>query len=227
MKSTPVLGDGVIYVHGWAGGADEGQQEDVVPFEEVLKQRDANGDGKLSREEVADEKIKKDWQSYDLDRDGVLNERDWRFYRSRRSAQNAVLAFRLGGTGDLTNKNFLWRYQKTLPNVPSPILYEGILYLMKEGGVLTALDASNGSMVKQGRLQNALGDYFASPVVADGKLYTVSHDGRVTVLRPGKDWEVLATNALGEDCNATPAVDDGRIYLRTHQTLYCFGNVQD
>jgi outer membrane protein assembly factor BamB len=223
MKSTPVLGDDTIYVHGWAGGADEGQQENVPPFEEVLKKLDTNHDKKLSQEEVTDEKIRNDWKSFDLDRDNVLGERDWRFYRSRRSAQNAVLAYRLGGEGDLTEKNFLWRYQKTLPNVPSPVLHEKVLYLMKEGGILTALDASTGTVLKQARLQNALGDYFASPVAADGKLYTVSHEGKVAVLKPGKDWEVLAVNELGEECNATPAIADGRIYLRTHQTLYCFG----
>jgi len=223
MKSTPVLGENTIYVHGWAGGADEGQQENVPPFEEVLKTKDANKDGKLSPEETGDDKIQKDWKSFDLDRDGFLGERDWRFYRSRRAAQNAVLAFRLGGEGDLTEKNFLWRYQKALPNVPSPLLYQNVLYLMKEGGVLTALDASTGAVLKQARLQGALGDYFASPVAADGKVFTVSHEGKVSVLKPGKDWEILSVNEMGEDCNATPAIADGRIYLRTHQALYCFG----
>jgi outer membrane protein assembly factor BamB len=223
MKSTPVLGDNVIYVHGWAGGADEGEQENVPPFEEVLRKLDSNGDGKLSKEELNDPKKTEDWKSLDLDRDGVLGERDWRFYRSRRSAQNAVLAFRLGGEGDLTEEGFLWRYQKSLPNVPSPILYQDVLYLMKEGGILTALDASTGAVLKQGRLQGALGDYFASPVAADGKLFTLSHEGKVTVLKPGKDWQILAVNEMGEDCNATPALADGRIYLRTDQALYCFG----
>jgi outer membrane protein assembly factor BamB len=223
MKSTPVIGDDIIYVHGWAGGADEGQQENVPPFAEVLQKHDTNKDGKLSQEEVGDEKITKDWKSFDLDRDNFLGERDWRFYRSRRAAQNAVLAYRLGGEGDLTEKNFLWRYQKTLPNVPSPVLHEKVLYLMKEGGILTALDGSTGVVLKQARLSGALGDYFASPVAADGKLYTVSHEGKVSVLKPGRDWEVLAVNELGEECNATPAIADRQIYLRTHQTLYCFG----
>src|SRR5262245_25213503 len=159
----------------------------------------------------------------DLDRDGVVGERDWRFYRARRAAQNAVLAFRLGGEGDMTEKSFLWRYQKSLPNVPSPLLYQDVLYLMKEGGVLTALEAATGKVLKQARLQGALGDYFASPVAADGKLFTISHEGKVTVIKPGPAWEPLVTNDLKEECNATPAFADGKLYIRTRDTLYCFG----
>ena len=70
-----------------------------------------------------------------LDRDGFLGERDWRFYRLRRSAVNSVSALRLGEHGDETERNFVWRYRKSLPNVPSPLLYKNILYLMKEGGI--------------------------------------------------------------------------------------------
>jgi len=223
VKSTPVMGADTLFVHGWAGGADEGQQEEIEPFEEALKKMDANHDGKLSKEEIKNEALTKDWDAMDLDRDGVVGERDWRFYRARRAAQNAVLAFRLGGEGDMTEKSFLWRYQKSLPNVPSPLLYKDVLYLMKEGGVLTALEASSGKVLKQARLQGALGDYFASPVVADDKIFTISHEGKVTVLKPGPDWEALATNDLNDECNATPAFADGKLYVRTRGTLYCFG----
>lgn len=223
MKSTPVLDGDAIYVHGWAGGADVGQQEDIPPFEDVLKKWDANADGGLAREEIADPRAKKDWSAMDLDRDGVLGERDWRMYRSRRSVQNAVRAIRLGGRGDMTDHSIRWRYLKSLPNVPSPLLYKNVLYLLKEGGIFTTLDPSSGEVLKQARLTGAPGDYFSSPVGADDKVYTVSEACQVSVLKAGGQWEVLAVNDLDDSCNATPALAEGRLYIRTRSALYCFG----
>ncbi|MFN8008989.1 MAG: PQQ-binding-like beta-propeller repeat protein [Terriglobia bacterium] len=223
MKGTPVMGNEMIFINGWAGGADEGQQENVPSFEEILKKEDTNHDGKLSKEEVSNEKLKQDWNSMDLDRDGYLTERDWRFYRLRRSVVNSVSAYRLGEHGDETDTHLVWRYRKSLPNVPSPLLYMNVLYLVKEGGIMTALDAATGAVYKQARLTNAPGDYFASPVAADGKIFAVSQEGKVSVIRPGKDWEVLTTNDLLEECFATPAFDEGRLYIRTRKAIYCFG----
>jgi outer membrane protein assembly factor BamB len=94
---------------------------------------------------------------------------------------------------------------------------------MKEGGVLTSLDPSTGAVLKQGRLREAPGDYYSSPVAADGKIFTISQEGKLTVLKAGGDWEVLATNDLDDICHATPAIAGGKIYLRTRNTLYCFG----
>lgn len=231
IKPTPVFGRDTLYILGWAGGADPGQQEDVPPFEEVLKKLDANKDGRLAKEELDDQRIKKDWISFDLDRDGFLNERDWRAYRAKRSVQNGVLAYRIDKQkemrGDLTDSHLLWRYQKSLPNVPSPLFYQDVVYLLKEGGILTSLDPKTGAVLKQGRLRDAPGDYFASPVGADGKIFTLSHEGKLTVLKAGSDWEILAVNVLDDLCNATPAIVGGRIYLRTHSALYCFGNRQE
>ncbi len=227
IKPTPVFGRDALYILGWAGGADPGQQEDIAPFAETLKKYDADKDGKLSPDELGDPKIKKAWVDYDLDRDGLLNERDWKSYQARRSVQNGVLAYRIDRQkemrGDLTESHFLWKYQKALPNAPSPLFYQDVVYLLKEGGILTALDPKTGEVLKQGRLSGAPGDYYSSPVGADGKLYSVSEEGKVSVVKAGGNWELLATNVLGESCHATPAITGGRIYLRTHETLYCFG----
>jgi outer membrane protein assembly factor BamB len=227
IKPTPVFGRDALYILGWAGGADPGQQEDVPPFEEALQKFDANKDGKLSADELQNPKMQRDWRELDLDRDGLMGRRDWQAYRAKRSVQNGVLAYRIERQkemrSDLTESHFMWRYQKSLPNTPSPLFYKDVIYLMKEGGILTSLDPATGAVLKQGRLREAPGDYYSSPVAADGKIFTISEEGKVTVLKAGGDWEVLATNDMDDICHATPAIAGGKIYLRTRNTLYCFG----
>ena len=115
-----------------------------------------------------------------------------------------------------------WLHYKSLPNVPSPLLYDGIVYLVRDGGLVTALSAADGSVVKQGRLREAMGRYFASPVAAGGKMYVADETGQVSVVGLGADWTVIRTNAMGEEVYATPVVMDGRLFIRTGSALYCF-----
>jgi outer membrane protein assembly factor BamB len=223
LKPTPIIADDVAYVLGWAGGSDQGNQATIPSFVEMLKVADANHDGKLSKEELADPQYKKDFDDADLNANGLLEEREWEKYRERRTLVNSVMAIRLGGAGDMTETNILWRYYKSLPNVPSPLLYQNVLYLVKEGGILTALDPASGKVLKQGRLKGALDFYYSSPVGADGKIFTASQDGHVSVIKAGPDWEVLAVNDMDDEVYATPAPVDQRLYLRTKSALYCFG----
>ncbi|MGH9841296.1 MAG: PQQ-binding-like beta-propeller repeat protein [Blastocatellia bacterium] len=227
IKPTPVFGRDTLYILGWAGGADPGQQEDVISFEEAAKKYDANSDGKLAKAEVADPKVVRDWSNLDFDRDDALSAREWRAYRDKRAVQNGLLAYRIdrqnGMRGDVTESHFLWRYQKAMPNAPSPLFYQDVVYLMKEGGILTSLNPKTGEVLKQERLRDAPGDYYTSPVGADGKVFTISEEGKVTVLKAGSNWEVLGTNDLDDLCHATPAIASGKIYLRTRGMLYCFG----
>lgn len=226
MKPTPVLdGEGHAYVLGWAGSADLGQQEEVPSFSEALAESDADRDGKLSAEEllpVLGRKVSGGLGSYDLDLSGYMEERDWEHHRRKRRAVNAVRKIRLGGKGDMTDGAVQWLYYKSLPNVPSPLLYDGVVYLTKDGGILTALSAEDGSVLKQGRLREAMGRYFASPIAADGKVFAADETGQVSVIEPGADWEVIRTNAMGEPVHATPVVMDGRLFIRTQAALYCF-----
>ena len=103
------------------------------------------------------------------------------------------------------------------------MLYDGVFYMVKSGGIVTTLNPATGALLKQGRSEKAPGDYYASPVAADGKVYLLSEEGKMTVLKAGAQWEVLAVNDLREECNATPAISAGRIFVRTHETLYAFG----
>jgi outer membrane protein assembly factor BamB len=132
----------------------------------------------------------------------------------------------MGGRGDVTDANVRWKYHKAVPQLPSPIVYGNVLYMVNDGGIVTTLHPDTGAELGQGRLKGAIDHYYASPVAADGKIYMASEKGKVAVLQPGGGLEPIAVNDLDDDIYATPAISDGKIYLRTRGWLYCFGLVQ-
>ena len=125
--------------------------------------------------------------------------------------------------GALTARE-LWRYDKSFTSViPSVLQYEGVVYALKNGGILTSLDAATGKVLKTSRVEAALGGYSASPIAADGKLYLACEDGVMAVLKAGGEWQVLSTLDFGEPIYATPALSDGAVFVRTAEALYRFG----
>jgi len=133
--------------------------------------------------------------------------------------QSAVAAVKLGGEGDLTGGDHeAWRLDKGTPDVPSPIVADGLVYLCGENGNLTCYDAATGERIYRERTVSDR--YRASPVLADGKLYLTSRRGVVTVVRAGREFEQLAQNDLGEEISASPVPGDGVLYLRTFDALY-------
>ncbi len=159
----------------------------------------------------------------DLDTNGVLSKDEWAYYRAALDSENGMLAIRLGGSGDMSDTAIRWKYQRTVPQLPSPLLYGGVLYMINDNGIVTTLNPETGAMIKQGRLTGAPGPHFASPVAADGHIFFTSEAGAVVVVAPGGDITPKAINDLGEDTYATPAFADGRIYVRTTAALYAFG----
>jgi hypothetical protein len=120
----------------------------------------------------------------------------------------------------------LWRYDKSLPDVPGILLYRGVLYLIRNGGILQTLDPATGKLLKQGRLMHALDEYYASPVAGDGKVYMISRNGNVSVLESGAQWGLAASGEMGEEVYATPAIADGHIWVRTATALYDFAETK-
>ena len=98
------------------------------------------------------------------------------------------------------------------------------MYLVKTGGIVTTLDHMTGEVHKAGRIEKAMEEYYSSPVAAGGKVIFVSESGKVAVVRAGAEWEVMAVNDLEEEAWATPAIADGRLYVRTRKVLYCFAD---
>ena len=135
-----------------------------------------------------------------------------------------LFALDLAHASSTVNPPLLWRFDKGFESViPSPLLHQGILYSVKNGGILTAFDAKTGKVTKTGRIPGALGGYSASPVLAEGRLYFSSEEGKVAVIRPGREWELAQLNDLQEEIFATPALSAGKIFIRTAEALYCFG----
>jgi outer membrane protein assembly factor BamB len=224
MKSTPVVAEGVFYIPGFGFPENQpGSQLAVPAFAEALKGEDRDGDGRLQKSELADERTRSRFHFMDLDGNGALEASEWAYYRAAMASENGLLAIRGGGRGDQSDSGVLWRYHKAVPQLPSPLLFQGVLYMVNDGGIVTSLDPASGKVIEQGRLQGAIDRYYASPVAADGKIFMVSETGKVAVLKPGGSLGVLVVNDLGELCYATPALAQGRIYIRTLGALYCFG----
>jgi outer membrane protein assembly factor BamB len=137
---------------------------------------------------------------------------------------NNLKAIRLAGArGDLTNTaSIVWSVDRDTPYVPSPLLYDNSLYILKtNSGILTVYDAKTGTPHYALQRIEAVPNVFASPVGADGRVYLPGREGTTAVLRHGPTYEVLATNVLDEGFDASPALVDSEIYLRGQRYLYC------
>ena len=128
-----------------------------------------------------------------------------------------LIAVRADGEGDVTRTHLAWTVARSVPLTPSPLLVGEELYMVSDIGVLTCLDARTGVSLWQARLA---GDYSASPVFADGRIYLQSEAGLTTVIAPGKEFRRLATSQLDGAILASMAISGGSIYIRTDGHLY-------
>jgi len=222
VDPTPVIADGRIYVATWTPGGDSSSRISMEPYEEALNTHDADQDGAIAKAELSEGPVLQRFFRIDLDQNGQLSKAEWDAHsRVFELAQNTAMAIRPGGTGNVTASAIEWTYRRGLPTVPSAIVYEGVMYMVKDSGIITSLDASIGDLLKQGRSRGP-GNYYASLVAGDGKVYLASEMGVVTVLEAGRDWSILSSHDFGERLMATPAIQDGRIYIRTDKAMYCF-----
>lgn len=198
-------------------------EQPLPGFETLTASYDADKDGKLTPGELGESELGGHFGWVDADKDALIDAREWAFVRDGMSSKDyGMVAFRVGAEGrELTE---LWRHKRGLPSIATPLLADGLLYLVKEGGLLTVLDAGSGTELAFQRLEGAAGQYEASPVAADGKVFLASTEGRISVLAAGHEPRVLDQADLGEPIHATPAIGDGALFVRTEQALYCFGS---
>jgi len=135
-----------------------------------------------------------------------------------------AVAIKPGGTGDITGSDrVLWTYDKGTAYVPSPILYGEYVYLVTDKGLMTCLDAKTGAVKYEGGRVPVPATFMASPVAFDGKILLPSQDGDTFVIKAGPAHEVLRTNSLGEPISASPAMANGRVYIRGERHLFAIG----
>jgi outer membrane protein assembly factor BamB len=232
MKSVASVDATTLYVNGWGFRQNQaGEQIPTIAFDEGLKRYDKNGDGLVAGDEVTGEQPmdrmlspKYGFAAFDGNRDGQLNAAEWAVFRAMLASENGLLAMRLGGEGDMTEKAIRWKYKRPVPQVPSTLLYRNVLFMVNDSGILISFDPETGDVLKQGRLKGAIDKYFASPIGADGKVWLVSQDGTVSVVSAAAQWEILAVNALEDEVFATPVPSDGQLLIRTKNALYAFGS---
>jgi outer membrane protein assembly factor BamB len=243
--NTPAVGGGLLFLSltNPIGDLDENVVK-LPAFADLIKKHDKNKDGKLSADEIPDDlvlftrgradkigdwaKVKDMMSRYARNKDKAIGSQEWQAMLKdigtfTSTVQIAVAAIRLDGSGDVTKTHLAWKQSKQVPEVPSPLFYQGRVYLVTERGIITCRDAATGKEIYRKRL-GGRGTCYASPVVGDDKIYVGSDGGVLVVFRPGDRFEVLANNDFGEEgIVATPALVDDKIYVRTERHLYAFG----
>ena len=222
VNPTPAAVDGTLYVCTWSPGGDTDARIAMEPWSTALDLWDKNKNGKLENAELPAGEVRSRFFRIDLDSDQALDEAEWNKYaRLFELAQNTMVALRPGDGGQ--PPHMAWEYKRGLPYVASPLIYRGRVFLAKDGGIVTLLDAATGKLIKQARARGG-GNYYASPVGGDGKIYTASGAGSVTVFAATPELKILSAHDFGERIAASPVLADGRVYVRTAQALYCFGS---
>lgn len=240
--NSPAAGDGMLFASSAALGG-RGNEKMPNAWDDLVK-LDRNSDGKVQFDEIPDDHqlvlrpdLPKDHPGYafpapfkamfrnsDTDKDDALSESEMKASMAmfETFTKPVLMAIRPGGKED-AKQNVAWEMRRGIPEIPSPLYFQGSLYLVRDGGLLTRLDVKDGSVRYQERL-GVGGQYAASPVAAAGRIHVASQSGTVIVLKPGDTApDIVARNNLRETIMATPALVETTIVVRTASHLYAFG----
>ncbi len=237
--STVVASGDVVYTGAWNPVGEKDQRGVFPTWAELLEKYDKDGDGLISENEFPADLfiaqrpdvpnipgatifVKKFFPGIDANHDGKLQKEEWEAVLKGLTGfpDHGLLALKPDGSAAKT----VWQQKTGIPEVPSPLLYRSRIFLTRNGGVVTCLDAEGGQVNYRSRV-GAGGPYFASPVAADGHVYLTSSEGIVTVIdAESEELEVVARNNLGEDVYATPALLRSSVLVRGASHLFAFGS---
>ena len=250
--AVPIIGNGRLYASAAMLGGVSDDAPDPEPFWTALLPFDTDKDGKISREEMIGDftyplrpdlpighpgfgipvpsdpdKRKKRIDGFlnwvDKDKDGYWTKEELTNHLSFDRGKPNLMAINPGGQGDISETHIEWALHKNIPEIPSPVFHNDRIYLVRDGGVLSCIDATNGKTIYRKRL-GASGHYSPSPVIADGHLYILSNEGQLSIVPTGDKFEVLHRHDFDEPINATPSISGDTIYIRTASKLHAFSN---
>jgi outer membrane protein assembly factor BamB len=234
--SIPAVTEDRIYITSWSPFGEADHLPPLPSFDELLK-NDKDGDGKVSKEEFPGDvylfkrpnidvtgsavDLKRFFERMDQNKDGGADRYEWDAVRE----QMAKVRQNNQGHGlfavDKEGKA-VWREPRSVPEIASPIQYNGRVYMVTNGGIVTCVNAPDGKLLYRERL-GAAGAYFASPVAANGHLYFASAEGVITTIKDSAEkLNVVAQTSFGEPIYATPAIAGNSIFVRTAKRLYTF-----
>lgn len=229
-KCAPVIAGSRCFVNAYSGSiGDMGYPTLGIPFDQAVRDHDADKDGKIATTEYGDAQLHILWFLFDLDEDQKLDREEWEFGQAANDAKGGFFALELGGRGALAPEKVAWRYDspRGLSGFSTPLVVGDAVFMIGDGGLLTTIDTKSGAVVKQERVGQPDG-YFASPVAGDGKVYLVGQKGILSVVSAEADWKELASHALEseEEFWATPALSSKAVFVRSTQALYCFERLE-
>lgn len=223
VMTSPVVADDHIYV----AVQSYGDNTRTLKYA-LLQWLDTNQDGKLARDEMPEEFYER-FDKSDKNKDKMIDEVEietaFQHEDNLVGGGNTIQAVKGGGKGDVTKTHLAWNIDNKSPsNLSSPLVFNDRVHVVKSGGISSCFDAKTGDEIwGRTRLRN-FGDYYASPIAADGKIYIAGRNGFVVVIDDADELKILAKNDVGEEILATPSIADGRIYVRGRESIFCFSN---
>ena len=195
----------MLFFAGWSPGKEPGTGPS---WDGMVKPADKDNDGVVTLEEAKAAQFDAFFKAMDVNGDGKLTPEDLAAMQANLAkGENVLVAVKPGGKGVLTESSVAWKQTRGLPYVPCPLFYQGRVYLIRDGGIISSYDAKTGAPHYQQERLEAIGNYYASPVAADGRIYVASLNGRVTVLTAdGEMPKFLHQADFKERISATPAL---------------------
>ncbi|MCI0464264.1 MAG: PQQ-binding-like beta-propeller repeat protein [Gemmataceae bacterium] len=251
IKTTPAVHKGILYLsvesygisYQWRSFADldgdgkltraeirqsyKGGEIPEAFWKKKFERGDVNQDGVLEGDEIDKAFLDPTNQSGLLAREVQArggNQTDVKKFDDEAQKEASIQAVRGGGRGDVSKTHVLWKHKNRAPDhLVSPLVVDNRMWLIKGAGLCSCFEMTQGKQLWYQERINNPGPFLAPPIAGAGKIFVTGENGKITVLENGPKLKILARNDMGESCTATPAIADGRLYIRTRTKLYCIG----